>query len=43
MKLSKKGAARQRAIHKALAAGKALGGLIAGLAAVGQQPAVDCK
>ena len=33
MKLSKKGRARQRAIHKALAAGKALGGLLAGLAA----------
>ena len=33
MKLSKKSAARQRAIHKALAAGKALGGLLAGFAA----------
>lgn len=33
MKLSKKSAARQRAIHKALAAGKALGGLLVGLAA----------
>ena len=33
MKLSKKGRARQRAIHKVLAAGKALGGLLAGLAA----------
>ena len=33
MKLSKKGMARQRAIRKALAAGKALGGLLAGLAA----------
>ena len=32
MKLSKKGMARQRAIRKALAAGKALGGLLAGLA-----------
>ena len=33
MKLSKKNAALQRAIHKALASGKALGGLIVGLAA----------
>ena len=33
MKLSKKGRSRQRAIRKALAAGKALGGLLAGLAA----------
>jgi len=33
MKLTKKNAARQRAIAKALAAGKALGGLLAGLAA----------
>jgi len=33
MKLSKKSAALQRAIHKALASGKALGGLIVGLAA----------
>ena len=33
MKLSKKSRFRQRAIHKALAAGKALGGLLAGLAA----------
>ena len=33
MKLSKKNAARQRAIHKALAAGKALGGLLAGFVA----------
>ena len=33
MKLSKKGRARQRAIRKVLAAGKALGGLLAGLAA----------
>ena len=33
MKLSKKSAAVQRAIHKALASGKALGGLIVGLAA----------
>jgi len=33
MKLSKKGRIRQRAIHKARAAGKALGGLLAGLAA----------
>ena len=32
MKLSKKGEACQRAIHKALAAGKALGGLLAGVA-----------
>ena len=34
MKLSKKSAALQRAIHKALASGKALGGLIVGLAAM---------
>ena len=33
MKLSKKRAALQRAIHKALASGKALSGLIVGLAA----------
>ena len=33
MKLSKKRAAIQRAIHKSLASGKALGGLIVGLAA----------
>ena len=33
MKLSKKGAAIQRAIHSAVASGKALGGLIVGLAA----------
>ena len=33
MKLSKKGAAIQRAIHDALASGKALGGLIVGVAA----------
>ena len=33
MKLSKKGRIRQRAIRKALAAGKALGGLLAGFAA----------
>ena len=33
MKLSKKSAALQRAIHKALASGQALGGLIVGLAA----------
>ena len=33
MKLSKKGTARQRAIHKTLAAGKTLGGLLAGIAA----------
>ena len=33
MKLSKKNAALQRAIHKALASGKALVGLIVGLAA----------
>ena len=33
MKLSKKGMARQRAIRKTLAAGKALGGLLAGFAA----------
>ena len=33
MKLSNKSAALQRAIHKALASGKALGGLIVGLAA----------
>ena len=33
MKLSKKSAVVQRAIHKALASGKALGGLIVGLAA----------
>ena len=33
MKLSKKSEALQRAIHKALASGKALGGLIVGLAA----------
>lgn len=34
MKLSKKNAARQKAIRKALSAGTALGGLLAGLAAV---------
>ena len=34
MKLSKKNAARQRAIHASLVAGKALGGLLAGVAAV---------
>ena len=33
MKLSKKSATVQRAIHKALASGRALGGLIVGLAA----------
>ena len=33
MKLSKKNQARQRAIAKALASGKALGGLLAGIAA----------
>ena len=33
MKLSKKGAAIQRAIHNALASGKALGGLLVGFAA----------
>jgi len=33
MKLSKKGAAVQRAIHDALASGKALGGLLIGFAA----------
>lgn len=33
MKLSKKREALQRAIHKAVASGKALGGLIVGLAA----------
>ena len=33
MKLSKKSEALQRAIHKAVASGKALGGLIVGLAA----------
>ena len=33
MKLSKKGKSRQRAIAKALASGKSLGGLLAGLAA----------
>ena len=33
MKLSKKGAAIQRAIHDALVSGKALGGLIVGFAA----------
>ena len=33
MNLSKKSAALQRAIHKAVASGKALGGLIVGLAA----------
>ena len=33
MKLSKKGTAIQRAIHSAVASGKALGGLIVGLAA----------
>jgi len=33
MKLSKKGAAVQRAIHDALASGKALGGLLVGFAA----------
>lgn len=34
MKLSKRNAERQKAIRKALAAGTALGGLLAGLAAV---------
>jgi len=33
MKLSKRSAAIQRAIHKAVASGKALGGLLVGLAA----------
>ena len=33
MKLSKKGAAIQRAIHKAISSGKALGGLLIGFAA----------
>ena len=33
MKLSKKNAARQSAIHRAIASGKALGGLLVGLAA----------
>lgn len=33
MKLSKKNAARQSAIHKAIVSGKALGGLLVGLAA----------
>ena len=33
MKLSKKGAAVQQAIHDALASGKALGGLLVGFAA----------
>jgi hypothetical protein len=33
MKLSKKGRARQRAIHRAVSSGKALGGLLIGLAA----------
>ena len=45
MKLSKKGAVTQRAIHDALASGKALGGLLIGFAAtvagcrVGHSPA----
>ena len=34
MKLSRKNAARQRAIHKAISSGKALGGVLVGLAAV---------
>ena len=34
MRLSKKGAAIQRAIHDAIASGKALGGLLVGLATV---------
>ena len=33
MKLSKKNASRQRAIHDAIASGKALGGLVVGFAA----------
>ena len=33
MKLSKKNAARQRAIQKTIASGKALGGLLVGLTA----------
>ena len=33
MKLSRKSAARQRVIHKFIGSGKALGGLLAGLAA----------
>ena len=33
MKLTKKNAARQRAIHDAIASGKALGGLVVGFAA----------
>ena len=40
MKLSKKNAARQRAIHKAISSGKALGGLLVGIAAV---TAASCR
>jgi LysM repeat protein len=40
MKLSRKNAARQRAIHKAISSGKALGGVLVGLAAV---TAASCR
>ena len=40
MKLSKKNAARQRAIHKAILSGRALGGMLVGLAAV---TAASCR
>ena len=40
MKLSKKNAARQRAIHKAISSGKALGGVLVGIAAV---TAASCR
>ena len=40
MKLSKKNAARQRAIHKAILSGRALGGVLVGLAAV---TAASCR
>ena len=40
MKLSKKNAARQRAIHKAISSGKALSGVLVGLAAV---TAASCR
>lgn len=40
MKLSKKNAARQRAMHKAISSGKALGGVLVGLAAV---TAASCR
>jgi len=40
MKLSRKNAARQRAIHKAISSGRALGGVLVGLAAV---TAASCR